>query len=178
MPGRQPRRSGRNSGLYGGRHSRDLDQRNTTAGHYAKEPRENPSDLDIANSRFGRMIQQVGSAIHDLPQDDLPEREARNGAYRQFKSLDQSRWELLSSEDPRTPLPFLLTLLFWMAIVFASLGLTAPSNPVAAIVVLLGATAVASAMYVIIDLNILFDEGFFNVPSTYMRQALREMETP
>ncbi|MQT11147.1 bestrophin-like domain [Segnochrobactrum spirostomi] len=146
--------------------------------YYPRLAPDNPNDIDIANSKLGQMINKIGVAVVNLPQDGLVEREARNAADRQFRDLDQNRWYLLSVENPTVDLPFLLTLVLWMVIVFACFGLTAPTNPIATIIIILGAAAIASAMYVIVDLNTLFDDGIFSIPSTYMHQALRGMEAP
>lgn len=147
-------------------------------GDYPKAPPENPNDINIASTQLGHMLDAIGTDINNLQQDDVLQRERRAAANRQFEILDKNRWYLLSVEDPSVGLPYLMTLALWMAIVFACFGLVAPQNPIALIIIFLAGAAVASAVYVVVDLNTFFDDGFFSIPSTNMRQALRAMEMP
>ncbi len=156
-----------------------MDRRTPPRGdYYPKGPPENPNDIDIASTQLGHMLNGIGTAINNLEQNDVLQRERRAAANRQFDILDKNRWYLLSVEDPSVGLPYLMTLVLWMGIVFACFGLVAPKNPIAYLILFLAGAAVASAVYVVVDLNTFFDEGFFSIPSTNMRQALRAMEMP
>ena len=65
-------------------------------------------------------------------------------------------------------------LVFWLAVVFTSFGLSAPRNLLSYATVALGALAIASAIYVIMDLDQPFD-GIFSVSSKPLRDALTEL---
>jgi hypothetical protein len=70
--------------------------------------------------------------------------------------------------------PFYWVFVFWLVILFASLGLTAPANPVTVIVIALSAISVTAAMFVILDLDMPYG-GLFGIPSDSMRRALADM---
>ena len=70
--------------------------------------------------------------------------------------------------------PFYWVLVLWLVILFASLGLSAPFDGLALIVVSLCAVSVTVAMYVILDLDLPYG-GLFGIPSTSMRHALADM---
>jgi hypothetical protein len=64
--------------------------------------------------------------------------------------------------------------MFWLAVVFASFGLSAPRNLLSYLTVTLGPLAIASAIYVIVDLDRPFD-GIFSVSSQPLRDALTQL---
>ena len=66
---------------------------------------------------------------------------------------------------------FYVVLVFWLAVVFASFGLNAPRNLLSYITIALGGLSIASALFVILELDTPF-EGLFTVSSRPMRDAL------
>jgi uncharacterized membrane protein len=86
----------------------------------------------------------------------------------------QARWGLETHAGHSIPLPFLVLLIFWLAIVFASFGLFAPSNPTTMVALLLCAMAVAGGIFLIEDLDNP-RAGFVHLPSDAMRKALEEV---
>jgi hypothetical protein len=87
--------------------------------------------------------------------------------------LDQ-RWKLIEEAHNSISLPFYLVLMFWLAIVFGSLGLSAPRNVLAYTTITLGALAIASAVFVLLDLRTPF-VGNLAVTSQPMRDALAHL---
>src|SRR3954470_2845941 len=90
-------------------------------------------------------------------------------------NLIYERWSLEQHAGHSIPLPFLILLIFWLAIVFASFGLFAPANPTAMIALLLCSIAVAGGMVLIEELDNPLT-GFIRIPSESMRKALVEIE--
>jgi uncharacterized membrane protein len=72
------------------------------------------------------------------------------------------------------PLPFLVLLIFWLAIVFASFGLFAPSNSTTIVALLLCSVAVAGGIVLIEELDNPLS-GLIRLPSDPMRKALSEI---
>jgi len=89
-------------------------------------------------------------------------------------NIIQARWSLEARSGHSIPTPFLVLLIFWLAVVFASFGLFAPANPTAMIVLLLCALAVAGGIVLIEDLDNP-GSGFIQIPSDSMRRALIEI---
>jgi ABC-type amino acid transport system permease subunit len=86
----------------------------------------------------------------------------------------QARWALEIRAGHSIPVPFLVLLIFWLAIVFASFGLFAPANPTAMIALLLCSIAVAGGIALIEDLDNP-RSGFIRLPSESLRKALVEI---
>jgi hypothetical protein len=91
-------------------------------------------------------------------------------------ALDMARTRLLLFEHLGTsiPVPFLVVLVFWLCIIFASFGLFAPKN--ATVIAVLGvcALSVAGAIFLIIELDRSF-EGLLQISGAPMRAALAQL---
>ena len=72
------------------------------------------------------------------------------------------------------PMPFLILLIFWLAIVFASFGLFAPLNATAIAVLCLCSMAVSGGITMILELDSPFS-GLVRVSAEPMRQALAQI---
>ena len=98
----------------------------------------------------------------------------------------QSQAQTLAAEVGRTrllvfenlgasiPIPFLVVLVFWLCIIFASFGLFAPRNGTVIIVLCVCALSVAGAIFLILELDQSF-EGLLQVSSTPLRAALAQL---
>ncbi len=67
-----------------------------------------------------------------------------------------------------------MTLAFWLFVIFLSFGLVAPRNALALVMITLGAVSIASAMYVIVDLDTPLT-GSLAASSQPMRDALEHL---
>jgi hypothetical protein len=74
----------------------------------------------------------------------------------------------------RGPVPFLVLLIFRLAIVFASFGLFTPANPTAIIALFLCSVAVSGGIYLIDELDNPHS-GLIQVPFDSMQKALVEI---
>ena len=89
-------------------------------------------------------------------------------------TLIQARWALETRSGHSIPVPFLVLLIFWLGIVFASFGLFAPANPTTITMLLLCSIAVSGGIMLIEELDNPLS-GFIRIPSEAMRKALIEI---
>jgi hypothetical protein len=92
----------------------------------------------------------------------------------QYQRLSGLRWKLIEEAHSSISMPFYLVLAFWLVIVFASFGLSAPRNALSYASIVLAALSIASVIFVILDLDTPF-RGIFMVSSQPMRDALVEL---
>src|SRR5262249_22584587 len=92
----------------------------------------------------------------------------------QFERLMHVHWRLVEDSGSSISTPFYVILVFWLVVVFASFGLSAPRNSLFYATITLSALAIASAIYVIVDLDRPFD-GMFSVSSQPLKDALTEL---
>ena len=129
------------------------------------------------SSVLGAIINDVGREIHRLEPKDPLQQSLLTTCLQQYSGLVTSRWTVIEGARGSITMPFFWVLVLWLVILFASLGLTAPANPVTTIVIALSAISITVAMFVIIDLDLPYG-GLFGIPSTPMREALADMIRP
>jgi hypothetical protein len=107
------------------------------------------------------------------PQSDM-QRALRSQA--ETMALDVGRMRLLMFEHLGTsiPVPFLVVLVFWLCIIFASFGLFAPRNATVIAVLCVCALSVSAAIFLILELDRSF-EGLLQVSGAPLRTALAQL---
>ena len=121
-----------------------------------------------------RLMESTQDAILALVPADETHRWLRAQALTLSDSLLQARWLLAEQAGGGIPLPFLILLIFWLAIVFASFGLFAPLNATAVTVLGLCSIAVSGGITMILELDSPFS-GLVRVSAEPMRQALTQI---
>jgi hypothetical protein len=134
-----------------------------------KGQRRPSSEVTIAK------LESVQDTLLALSPKDERQKYLRTLCVTLSSALIQARWSLEQRTGHSTPAAFLILLIFWLAIVFASFGLFAPSNPTAVIALFLCSVAVSGGIFLIQELdNPLSD--FIQIPSDSMRKALVEIQ--
>ena len=82
----------------------------------------------------------------------------------------QARWLVFAGGGTSVPLPFLVVLLFWLTITFASFGLLAPRNAMVVAVLFVCALSVGSAVFLILEMDGPF-EGLLKASGDPLRYA-------
>jgi len=96
-------------------------------------------------------------------------------AVSQVTNLRQIQWLMfLKSEESAVPTPLLVVLVSWLAAIFASFGLFVPPNPTIIVTLALGALAVSSAIFIILEMDEPF-AGLLRISPTPILEALRQM---
>ncbi|HSU05524.1 MAG TPA: hypothetical protein VLI93_08125 [Acetobacteraceae bacterium] len=142
--------------------------------YYPRRPARTSSDAMLESSALGVMLTQIELRIRELPPTDAVHQRLISDALDQYSRLIQRRWTLIEQAHNSISMPFYLVLTFWLAIVFASFGLSTPRNALAGITILMGALSIASATFVILELDSPF-EGLMTVNSQPMRDALAHL---
>ena len=98
----------------------------------------------------------------------------RTRALEVMESLLKDRWMVAGATSTSVPLPFLVILLFWLTVTFASFGLLAPRNTTILAVLFVCALSVSSAILLILEMDGPFD-GVLKVSSSPLRYAHAHM---
>jgi hypothetical protein len=120
----------------------------------------------------------VVEALYDQIERLSPQSDAQRALRSQAETmaLDVGRTRVLLFEHLGTsiPVPFLVVLVFWLCIIFASFGLFAPRN--ATVIGVLGvcALSVSGAIFLILELDRSF-EGLLQVSGAPLRTALAQL---
>ena len=131
----------------------------------------------VAGRHFGNLLSEVETEIRGLDPHDAMHRRLLQTTINQFELFMRARWRLIEEGHASISVPFYLVLAFWLVIIFAGFGLSAPSNMLSFTTIILGAVSIASVMFVILDLDTPFD-GMFRASSQPLRDALAQLSHP
>jgi hypothetical protein len=120
------------------------------------------------------MLESVQDAVLALTPKDEKQKYLRTLCVNLSSTLIEARWSLETREGHSTPVPFLILLIFWLAIVFASFGLFAPANPTTIVVLFLCSLAVSVGIVLIEELDNP-QSGLIQISADSMRKALVEI---
>ncbi|MDQ7975635.1 hypothetical protein QYH69_00045 [Paraburkholderia sp. SARCC-3016] len=129
----------------------------------------------LESIELGQMLNAANMEARNLRAQDAAQQRALNQILSQFDRLVAARWKLLEEAHSSLSRPFLTTLGFWLFVIFLSFGLIAPRNALALVMISLGAVSIASAMYVIVDLDTPLT-GPLTTSSQPMRDALSHLD--
>jgi hypothetical protein len=134
------------------------------------EERSQSSQLDPS----GSSAEELHKAIQKLaPRNDV-QGSLKSQAVGVVGDLGQLRWLLFEQSGSSISMPLLILVISWLAIIFFSWGLFAPSNSIAIAALLLAAVSVSGAIFMILELDQPFD-GLIHISSAPMRNALAHL---
>jgi hypothetical protein len=130
-----------------------------------------PSQLAPASTAPEALYETIQSLP---PKTDL-QRSLQSQALTTATGLAQQRWLLFAraTESP-IPTPFLVVLVFWLCMIFASFGLYAPGNLTVVTTLGVCALSVAGAIFLILELALPF-VGVIRVSSAPLSSALAQL---
>lgn len=118
-------------------------------------------------------IEEIETQIVNLAPGNDAQRWFKGEALKLSEDVMRTRWRLLGSGGA-IPFAFLVVVIFWLTVTFASFGLYAPRNATVVGVLFLAALSVALALFLIVELDGPFD-GLIRVSSTPIRFALENL---
>jgi hypothetical protein len=125
--------------------------------------------LDSAETRAG------GASFYEKIQELVPhndfQRSLQSQAVQIASDLGRTRALLLEQAGSSIPRPFLVVVVFWLTVIFASFGMLAPSNATVTTTLLVCALSVSGAIFLILELDQPF-AGLMQIPDTPLRNAL------
>ncbi|MFL9927696.1 hypothetical protein P0D88_00125 [Paraburkholderia sp. RL18-103-BIB-C] len=144
------------------------------SGEYPKDIGSQDNTQKLENVRLGDMLTAVGRELRQVQTHDSLQQRALEDALTQYRRVVDARWKIIEEAHSSISLPFFKTLTFWLGVIFVSFGLIAPRNTLALVTISLGAVSIASAIYVIVDLDTPFS-GPIVISSSPMRDALTHL---
>lgn len=134
------------------------------------EDKAGPAQLDPRAARAEALYDK----IQDLAPKTETQRSLQNSLLNIAIDIGQMRWSLFQQSGSSVATAFLVVVVFWLSVIFASFGLFAPANATAIVTLLLCALSVAGALFLILELDHPFD-GLIQISSTPLRNALEQL---
>ncbi len=127
----------------------------------------------LAVSNATPAVEEVENQILRLsPQTDA-QRWFKSEALKLSEEVVKTRWRVLGSGSA-VPFPFVVVVISWLTVTFASFGLYAPRNATVVAVLCVAAMSVAAAVFLILELDGPFD-GVIKISSGPLRYALAHL---
>jgi len=114
------------------------------------------------------------AAIQGLTPRDEGQKATKAWAFQLTIELARARWMLSQKDEGSIPIPFLVVLVFWLGVLFLSFGLFAPRNATTIAILFVSALSVASALFLIVDLDHP-TRGVFQTSAAPLRHALSQL---
>lgn len=131
-------------------------------------------DVDPLRSSMLTGVENLAGALRGLNPADENQQSLRNRALDLGETLLQTRWRIFASGGTSIPLPFLIVLVFWLTMIFASFGLFAPRNGTVFAALFVCALSVGSAVFLILELDGPFD-GLIRASPEPLQYALAHL---
>src|SRR5262245_53492509 len=119
-------------------------------------------------------LETIQMTLRELEPQNDNQRALQSRALEVVGDLTAARWQLLVQKDSSIPTPFLVILVFWVAVLFVSFGLFSPRNPLVLGILLVCALSVAGAIFLILEMNDPFG-GLMRVSSAPLQKALAHL---
>ena len=129
--------------------------------------RENRSDTAYQASS-GRDF--IAIILQLTPQNEA-QRTLKDRAIQAIADITQTRLLLFEQSGSSLPLPFLVVLVFWLAMIFASFGMFSRPNPTVIAALIVCVVSASGALFLVLELSEPFT-GLLQISSAPLRSAL------
>jgi hypothetical protein len=124
--------------------------------------------VPLEPTRYG---QDIAALIVQLAPNNDAQKIFKDRTIQIISDLAQTRFLLFEHAGGSLPPPFLIVLVFWLALIFASFGMFGGSNPISIAALVVCAAAASGALFLILDLSEPFT-GLMHIPSEPLRHTL------
>jgi hypothetical protein len=119
-------------------------------------------------------VEMLEDRIRDLAPQSDGQRAFQAHALSITGDLLDTRWSVFGAVASAIPTPFLVVVVFWLAVLFWSFGLFAPRNATVFAVLVLCAASVAASIFLILEMERPFD-GIMKISSAPLRYTLAHL---
>jgi len=130
--------------------------------------------IKMQTSERTKGMELIVDKLRALTPQNESQRSLQTQALQIGNDLLQSRWLVLEQAQITLPTTFLVILLFWVTIIFISIGLFSPYNSTIIVVLLVCAMSVSCAIFLIDDMSRPF-QGMMKVSSAPLVKALEHL---
>ncbi len=130
-----------------------------------------PASVNQTPPGSAPMGERLTDAIRSLQPKDDNQRALQSRAVDLAETLLQAKWMVLANAENSVPLPFLVILISWLTIVFASFGLFAPRNATVIGALFVCSVSVAAALFLVLEMESPLT-GFIRVSPDPLRYAV------
>jgi hypothetical protein len=116
-------------------------------------PRERTGVADLTVVERASGMELIQTKLRELIPKDDAQRQLLAQARQLAADLLETRWLLVEEAQNQLPVPFLIVLLFWLTVLFASFGLFSPRNATVLAVLFVCACSVSAAIFLVLEMS-------------------------
>jgi len=120
-------------------------------------------------------LEEVEDDIRGLSFRSESERSLQTTALQLSSEHSQTRWLIAAQSGTAIAMPFIVVVVSWLAVIFASFGLLAPRNTTVWVVIALCALSVSASVFLILELDRPFG-GIITLSKEPLRTALNQLD--
>ncbi|MFG1301166.1 hypothetical protein V5F49_15340 [Xanthobacter sp. V3C-3] len=120
-------------------------------------------------------VEAINEQVLRLEPKTDRERHIQARALSLLENMVDARWSLVEKSKMVMPAPFFVLLVAWLSLLFASFGLFAPRNATVLSFLLLGASAIAGCVFIILELGSP-SQGLIRPSADPLYQVVRELK--
>jgi hypothetical protein len=120
------------------------------------------------------LVEGINDRIRELRPETDAQRALQARALKISDDLLETRWLMLGGAGSSVPKPFLMVIVFWLTMLFASFGLFAPRNGTVIAVLLACSVSVAASLFLILEMDDPF-HGVMKVSSAPIRFTIERL---
>jgi hypothetical protein len=154
--------------------ARELLRKYTVARIEATWPSEARAGPQSDNPPPWKLLETLQQSLSNLAPTTEAQRLEAAAASGAAADLEKTTWLEAAREAGHVQHPFVVILIVWLFVLFASFGLFAPRNGLVVAALLVGALAIASAVFLIVDMDLPYG-GLLVVSPQPMQYALAQM---
>ena len=153
---------------------REMVKHNLIFAHDKIWPSKDVKNINIQAVEKAPGMEAVREKIMELNPTTDKQKALQTDALSIAAELTHLRWQLIEHETGSLPVPFLIVLVFWLAIFFITFGLLSPSNGTIIAMMVVCTLSVAGAMFLILEMNMPL-QGMIKVSDESVLKALQYM---
>ena len=115
------------------------------------------------------LLEEVGKGLMAIRPSDPLRTEMWRDAEVNYQNVVRRRWALIEESEGKIPTPFLVMVVAWLVLIFASFGYRAPRNAVVVATLVASAILIAGSIYLMLDMDVPFSGPIRVSPAPLLR---------
>ncbi|WP_421361595.1 hypothetical protein [Agrobacterium rosae] len=141
-----------------------------------KHPTRADDSLKGVSDPAGAALDRLSDVLMTIQPVEQYHQDLASDIRRQFQRIIEQRWTIIEQSEGVIPMPLVGILVAWLVLIFGSFGYRAPRNAIVVTTFVIAAGLLASAFYLVLDMDIPF-RGFIQVSDEPLRRALAEVRS-
>jgi hypothetical protein len=125
----------------------------------------------------GPTVETVEASLLLLPVSTDAQRTLKDRALSLLSDIAQTRWLLVEEAGGSIQPPFIIILIAWLAVIFASFGLFSPRNATVLVIMAISAASIGGSLFLILEMDQPYD-GMIRLSERSIEAVLQQLGEP